>query len=100
MGAGERQQSEWFGPDCSLRRCPSGDDPQTIHDETDGTNSLNVGALTGTGSCIALSSAPGNKCHVDCAGRGLCDHSTGICACFEGQTGNDCRTPDALAGGG
>ncbi|CAE7802575.1 unnamed protein product, partial [Symbiodinium sp. KB8] len=27
------QASQWFGPDCSLRRCPSGDDPNTAHNE-------------------------------------------------------------------
>jgi len=33
LDAGQRQLSEWFGPDCSLRRCPSGDDPYTSIDE-------------------------------------------------------------------
>ena len=25
LDAGETQVAEWYGPDCSLRRCPSGD---------------------------------------------------------------------------
>lgn len=29
--SGETQASEWFGPDCSLKRCPSGDDPRTTN---------------------------------------------------------------------
>ena len=29
LGAGETQQPEYFGPDCSLRHCASGDDPRT-----------------------------------------------------------------------
>ena len=29
LGSGEYQQPEWFGHDCSLRRCPTGDDPST-----------------------------------------------------------------------
>lgn len=33
-----------------------------------------------------------NKCHLDCAGRGLCDHSTGICKCFKGSTGANCAS--------
>lgn len=35
LGAGQTQEPEWFGPDCSLRHCPSGDDPSTDVDETD-----------------------------------------------------------------
>lgn len=35
LGAGQTQEPEWFGPDCSLRHCPSGDDPSTDADETD-----------------------------------------------------------------
>ncbi len=29
-GSGETQAPEWFGADCSQRRCPSGDDPRTF----------------------------------------------------------------------
>lgn len=35
LGPGERQSPEFFGADCSLRHCPSGDDPLTAVDETD-----------------------------------------------------------------
>ena len=35
FGSGETQLSEYFGPDCSMRHCPSGDDPLTTADETD-----------------------------------------------------------------
>lgn len=35
LDKGETQVAEWFGPDCSQRRCPSGDDPWTTVDETD-----------------------------------------------------------------
>lgn len=31
------QATEWFGPDCSLKHCPSGDDPRTATVETDCT---------------------------------------------------------------
>jgi hypothetical protein len=34
LGDGQVQLSEYFGPDCSLKRCPSGDDPFTHVDET------------------------------------------------------------------
>jgi hypothetical protein len=33
--ANQTQQAEFFGSDCSLRRCPSGDNPNTLEDETD-----------------------------------------------------------------
>jgi len=76
------QLPEYFGPDCSLRRCPSGDNPFTTLNETD-CESLNQTRGTGIGYYE-------NYCHYDCAGRGICDHSTGKCSCFEGSTGANC----------
>lgn len=33
---GQAQTPQWFGPDCSMKHCPSGDDPRTTDtDETD-----------------------------------------------------------------
>jgi hypothetical protein len=32
----------------------------------------------------------GNKCHVDCSNKGVCDHMTGTCKCFDGYYGNNC----------
>jgi len=83
LKAGERQRSEWFGPDCSLRRCPSGDDPETTGDETD---------CSGVGG-----GERNNTCHVDCANRGLCDHYRGLCNCFDGYYGANCTLRDAHA---
>ena len=80
---------EWFGPDCSLRRCPSGDNPMTRADET---NCTNVTAAGGYGVGRA-----GNLCHVDCADRGSCDHETGECNCWTGAYGHDCTLSSALA---
>lgn len=35
-GPGQTQATQWFGADCSLKRCPSGNDPRTSPlDETD-----------------------------------------------------------------
>lgn len=51
LGSGQTQEPEWFGPDCSLRHCPSGDDPSTTVDETDcynvTTSSVYSGAAVG-----------------------------------------------------
>jgi len=83
LGAGQHQASEWFGPDCSLRHCPSADDPITV--TTDETDCYNVVAPGGQGV-----GQPGNLCHVDCANRGVCDYSKGECKCFADHYGHDC----------
>jgi hypothetical protein len=94
LGNGQRQSSEWFGPDCSMRRCPSGDDPfTTLVDETDCEGVEVVGLES------SQEGAAGNICHVDCANRGVCDYSTGNCACFRGFYGLDCTLQSALSDG-
>ena len=82
LGSGETQEPEWFGPDCSLRRCPSADDPRTKAVETNCSNVIAAGS--------SYRGANGNLCHVDCANRGVCDFRTGQCRCFDGQYGVDC----------
>lgn len=47
LGFGQTQEPEWFGPDCSLRHCPSGDDPSTVDDETDCYNVTSLSVYTG-----------------------------------------------------
>mmetsp|Transcript_37306 Transcript_37306/g.54549 ORF Transcript_37306/g.54549 Transcript_37306/m.54549 type:complete len:301 (+) Transcript_37306:83-985(+) len=90
LGNGERQEPEWFGADCSLRHCPSADDPRTTSvDETDCSNKDAKGGR-GTGQ-------PGNICHIDCSNRGLCDYVTGRCTCFDGYYGEACHLQSALA---
>jgi hypothetical protein len=89
LGSGQRQEPEWFGPDCSLRHCPSGNDPRTFRDETD------CRGRTAKDSIYA--GQPGNLCQVDCSNRGICDYTTGICQCFDGQYGQDCSINDPNA---
>ncbi|RLN53156.1 hypothetical protein BBJ28_00003445 [Nothophytophthora sp. Chile5] len=109
LAAGQSQLSQWFGADCSRSkcsfardpsaslqyltdsmcmavavRCPSGDDPMTSVDETDCSGVIAEGGV-GTG-------ATGNLCHVDCANRGICDFSSGACACFDGFYGSNCAS--------
>ena len=84
---GERQLTEYFGPDCSLKRCPSGDDPYTLKDETI------CQGKSQTGSSVVAGNAGeyGNICHVDCSNRGVCDYSIGRCDCFPGSWGDACE---------
>jgi hypothetical protein len=89
LASGERQEPEWFGPDCSLRHCPSADDPKTTPDETDCEDKAAKGS-TAVG-------AAGNVCQVDCANRGLCNYGTGTCQCFNGFYGVDCTKQDIRA---
>lgn len=89
LGVGQRQEPEWFGPDCSLRHCPSADDPMTDTDETDC-----YGKAAANSNAVGES---GNKCHVDCANRGLCNYATGLCQCFNGFYGVDCTKESQLA---
>jgi hypothetical protein len=97
----ETQVGEYFGPACELRRCPSGDDPQTTHvDETDCSGKVQKdGGVDVLGS--GLTGAAGNLCHVDCSNRGLCDFQTGTCRCFPGYSGSNCgaMNTDAYANG-
>merc|ERR1711918_24121 len=58
------------GESCAMKECPSTADPQGYYGNDDGE---------------------------DCSGRGLCDYSSGECACFSGYTGKDCGTIEALA---
>ena len=82
LASGETQEPEWFGPDCSLRHCPSGDDPRTIADETNCQNK--------TAANSKYVGEAGNLCHVDCSNRGMCDFKTGACKCFNGFYGVNC----------
>lgn len=81
----QRQLPEWFGADCSLRRCPSGKNPFTSENETDcfHVNQIDRGHT-------ALFGAVKNICHIDCSGRGKCDYKTGVCKCFSGSWGDAC----------
>jgi DNA-binding beta-propeller fold protein YncE len=91
LGSGQTQQPEWFGPDCSMRRCPTGDDPNTRNvDETDCSGTVAHGKF-GTG-------ATNNLCHVDCSNRGICDYDTGLCKCFVGYHGKACATKSHYTG--
>lgn len=115
--SGETQSTQWFGADCSRKRCPSGDDPRTTDiDETDCSNfadngktwcgdigsdgnryakgaTLPAGVTRATVSTSVLGEncgEPGNKCYVECSNRGLCNYATGQCTCFQGYFGANC----------
>lgn len=56
LGAGERQEPEWFGPDCSQRHCPSADNPRTFRVETNCTGVIAKNSI--------YKGAEGNICQV------------------------------------
>ena len=59
LSSGQRQSSEWFQHDCSLRHCPTGDDPRTTKDETDCYNVTAEGGYgTGTRVHVCTNVAP------------------------------------------
>jgi hypothetical protein len=77
-GIGELPVPEYYGADCSLRRCPSGNDPVTTRlDETD---------------CSLNGTHPGALCYVPCSNRGACHPRTGECSCHVGFAGRACAT--------
>eukprot|EP01034_Spumella_vulgaris_P025054 gene25054-31464_t len=86
LGSGETQEPEWFGPDCSQRHCPSGDNPRTIANETD--------CYGVTAKNSIYSGESGNLCQIDCSNQGICDYTSGSCQCFDGQYGLNCNTND------
>jgi len=97
--AGHRQLPEWFGPDCSLRHCPTGDNPFTQLNESDCTGRRQqLGVGTDRHFLPYLPELPegegrgdeGNECQVDCSGRGTCDHLTGTCLCHSPSWGYNC----------
>ncbi|KAG9413599.1 hypothetical protein AC1031_012826 [Aphanomyces cochlioides] len=87
LGNGQTRVAEWFGVDCSLRHCPSGDDPLTTKDETDCSGVAAPGGTTG---------AAGNRCFVECSNRGICYFQQGTCRCNSGFYGAACNYQDAL----
>ena len=89
LGSGERQEPEWFGADCSLRHCPSADNPLTNANETNC-----YGVMAANSQSVGLA---GNLCQVDCSNNGLCDYASGTCKCFDGFWGIDCTMQDVLA---
>ena len=66
----------------------------TTVDETDCQGKSQNGA-----SASGSTGAAGNKCHVDCSKRGLCDYSAGVCECFAGFGGPNCATINDFNGG-
>ena len=62
----------------------SGDDPFTSHNE------LHCNGINQVSDSYPEKGHVGNLCQVDCANRGICDYSTGTCACFKGSYGADC----------
>jgi hypothetical protein len=95
--AGQYQLGEYFGPDCSLRRCPTGNNPYSNVYQMDCflMTQFDNGTIVKHGG--RFEGRRGNLCLLECSGRGVCDHRTGACKCFQGSWGDAC---DQLAGAG
>ncbi len=85
LGENETQATEWFGAGCSLRRCPSGDNPDTIDNETNG-----FGVRCSLDTHDGTNGIDGNLCYNECSGKGTCDYTHGLCTCFDGYGGHNC----------
>lgn len=42
--------------------------------------------------------AAGNRCHVECASRGVCEPASGTCRCFVGYYGAACGSRQDFLG--
>eukprot|EP00937_MAST-01D_sp_MAST-1D-sp2_P001998 g1998.t1 len=71
-------QDSWWGVDCSLRSCPTG---RAWFDEATATNVAHAGG-------------------AECSNKGLCDHTTGLCACQSGWQGAACERLSCANGTG
>jgi len=71
------------GPDCSMKECPSGVDPQGGPDGTTSYLTTDNGGIQ-------------RREPRDCSGRGKCDYTAGACVCFKGFFGEDCSLQTAL----
>jgi len=100
----------FFGPDCSQRLCPSGRAfVDSAVGDLNGDNSVGVDLVVARGrSATPVSevfsyqygaardsydvTASWNEAHFyqECSAKGICDTSTGECACFPGYEGAGC----------
>lgn len=74
----------------------------------DGAALLSIEFIANTGDEKLLTSIGDGQVHASelskgttenaiCSNRGICDHSTGVCKCFQGFTGGDCGKQNVLA---
>jgi len=92
FGDGEYQLGEYYGADCSKKRCPTGVAPWIRNtDPNDAWNDTargEVGAAPPARDPLNRVGRKGNEHLVECSGRGSCNE--GRCSCFAGYTGHNC----------
>lgn len=86
IDSGQMFVSEWFGPDCSKKHCPSGWDRRFAKN----SSVIDCFNVTVPGSTIGTVGLPGSLCFQECSGQGYCNYTTGTCKCLPGQWGANC----------
>ena len=92
FGDGEYQLGEYYGADCSKKRCPTGVAPwirnTDPNDAWNDTAAQAVGPSRPAQDPLNRVGRKGNQHLVECSGRGSCNE--GRCSCFAGWTGHNC----------
>lgn len=79
---GDRLEYAYTGADCSLMTCPHGQSWDAGLISVTKNNQADTPASVATATHDAFS---------ECSDRGICDRSTGVCACLKGYEGKACQ---------